>query len=451
MPDLRAALDRGIKALRFPSTGSGTGYGATGSWLTGLFPLLPGTRYDYKREAGTLWLNGIVLTAVQWLCRTWSEAPAVVRRPGEGGALEPVIPHPLTDLLARPNAYYDASVLCMGTLLSWVVDGNAYWYIERGGADQPVGLVYLPHYLMSSVRDRPTVYRSGYLYRVDGKTVPLKLADVVHFQNGLDPANMMRGISPLAAELRSICTDNEAQSYAAALLRNMGVPGVVITPKDSTVEISPNSARHLKELWRAATTGDRRGEPIVPALPVEIQNPGFSPEQLALDKLAQASVPRICAAIGIDPMVLGLPSDQKTYANMAEAREKTYEQMLIPLQGIFDTQLTLQLAGQLPGWRPGDVLGRDYSNVRSLQDDMDKLYARQTRAVGGPWLTPNEARAKLGLKPLPGGEALYPAGAAPLAAEGLPQTRSRLPGLAGHWQQRRELAETAGLNGDGGQ
>jgi HK97 family phage portal protein len=447
---LQERLARGLKAFQFP-VGSGGGVpGALAPWLTGLFPLLPGTRFDYKKEAGTLWLSSPVLAAIQWLCRTWSEAPSVVRRSGKAGALEPVRPHPLTDLLETPNPYYDASVLWMGTLLSWVVDGNAYWYVERGGGNQPVGLLYIPHYLIAPIGTK-TEFRTGYTYRVDGDTLQLGLDEVIHFQNGLDPSNMRRGLSPLAAEFRSIVTDNEAQGYAAALLRNMGVPGVVISPKSADMDLPPDQGRALKELWRGAVTGDNRGQPVVPSFPVEIQNPGFSPEQLALDKLAAISIPRICAAIGVDPMVLGLPSDTKTYSNLREAREGTYEQTLIPMQRTFDSQLARQIRNRLPGFLPGDVLGRDYDSVRALQDDMDKLFARQTRAVGGPWITVDEARSKIGLDPIPGGDVLYPqsgggfGGGAP--GEALPRAAGIYPETARRWRERRERAERAGTNG----
>jgi HK97 family phage portal protein len=448
MTGLQGRLRRGWKAFRFPAGPGGAFSGSLGPLLSGLFPLLPGTRYDYRREAGALWLSSPVLAAIQWLCRTWSEAPSVIRRPGKAGALEPMRPHPLTDLLETPNQWYDASVLWMGTLLSWVVDGNAYWYVERSAAGKPVGLAYLPHYLVTPTWPNDgSAYRTGYSYRVDNATINLKLEEVVHFQNGLDPANIRRGLSPLAAEFRSVVTDNEAQSYAAALLKNMGVPGVVISPKSADMDLPPDQARQLKELWRAAVTGDNRGLPVVPSFPVEIQSPGFSPEQLALDKLAAISIPRICAAIGVDPMVLGLPSDTKTYSNLQQAREGAYEQTLIPMHRTFDSQLTRQLRDRLPGFLPDDVLGRDYSAVRSLQDDLDKLYARITRAVGGPWLYPNEGRVQTGHEPIPGGDVLYPAGPAGLPPAPAPQTRGLFPDISERWRARRELAERAETNG----
>lgn len=453
---LRQSVQRGfreLKAFRFPS--NRTGPFTASSWLSGVFPLLPSSRFDYRKEAGPLYLSGPVLAAVQWLCRTWSEAPSVVYRPGAEGKEEPVRPHPLTDLLARPNAWYDASVLWMSTLLSWVTDGNAYWYIERSGAGLPVGLIYIPHHLMTPLGSADgSRYRTGYNYRRDGKDIPLKVEEIVHFQNGTDPANYLRGLAPLAAELRSIVTDHEAQTYTATILKNMGIPGAIISPKDPSQPIPPNVADAMKAMFRERFTGDGRGDAMVPSHPVEVHNPAFSPEQLALDRLARLPIPRILAPLGIDSMLLGLPSDTKTYANMAQAREHAYEQVLIPMQYVFDSQLTMQLMPQLPGYREGDRLGRDYSNVRVLQEDHDKLHARLTKAIGGPWLTVNEGRAQVGLDPLPDGDTLYPQNSSSSGAVGDQTPEERLLEAAGlrarlgaKWRERRELAER---NGHGG-
>lgn len=53
MPGLRSTLARGWKNFRFPTGSSGnTGWG--GSFFGSLFPLLPATRFDYRRECGPL-------------------------------------------------------------------------------------------------------------------------------------------------------------------------------------------------------------------------------------------------------------------------------------------------------------------------------------------------------------------------------------------------------------
>ena len=51
----------------------------------------------------------------------------------------------------------------------------------------------------------------------------------MHFRFGLDPENDRKGRSPLAGVLREVFTDDEAANYTASLLRNMGVPGIIVS------------------------------------------------------------------------------------------------------------------------------------------------------------------------------------------------------------------------------
>jgi hypothetical protein len=50
---------------------------------------------------------------------------------------------------------------------------------------------------------------------------------------------------------------------------------------------------------------------------------------------------------------------------------------------------------------PGIALAHDISDMRALQPDMDAMYTRLTLAVGGPWLSPNEARSEAGFPDAP--------------------------------------------------
>jgi hypothetical protein len=75
-------------------------------------------------------------------------------------------------------------------------------------------------------------------------------------------------------------------------------------------------------------------------------------------------------------MVVGLPSDDKKFSNFREAREAAYEECIIPTHKLIDDAITAGTTHEMPFAQPGDVLGRDYSDVRALQEDQDKLADR---------------------------------------------------------------------------
>ncbi|OGF05247.1 MAG: hypothetical protein A2W00_04680 [Candidatus Eisenbacteria bacterium RBG_16_71_46] len=431
---IRERLGAGLKALSLPR-GASSVYGSTGlTWTT-----LPGTTYDWKTQAGDLWDNSVVRINLKWKEDTFGEARLVVRRPDAEGKLQIVTPeHPLVTLLKHPNPWYRGRELMAGTNLSLDVDGNAYWLRLFAESGKLVGLHYLPHFQVEPVAGGPDGWLSHYWWYLGGYRVKLETWQVVHLRDGLDPRRPLTGLSRLGALLREVCESNEAATYSASLLKSGGLLRLLISPKqlaeDKRYTFSADQAKALKRLWRESDAA----EPLVPTIPIEVSTPGYSPEQMALDKIRRIPTDFICAAQGVDPMAVGLPSDNKTYSNLSEALRATYENVM-QRQAMIDEQITDVLMDQVLFSRPGDELGRDYSNVRALQEDMDKLYQRQTAAVGGPWLTPNEARAKVGLPEMPGGDALYPprgSGGTPVDAdrdgaiqEGKTETGGRGPGV----------------------
>jgi HK97 family phage portal protein len=401
----------GLKALRFSGQGGQSGYGPSlyGISLSELG--LDGAGIDTARQAGPLWLSGPVLACVKWLARTHPEAPQTVLR-RTGGQWEPVPDHPALALLENPGPRTDSSVLLAATLLSWVIDGNVYWYKVRSLAGKVVGLRYLPHFIVEPRWPADgSVEVSHFDVRIDSRTYQEPPENIVHLRDGSDPYNDRKGLSELAAVMKEICGDHGSVSYSAAILRNFGVPGVLLQPKvppDKIVSLAEPQRKALLDLWRDRVSGENRGMPLVPSMPLEVMPIGLSPNDLAIDKLTQLFAPRIFAAIGIDPMVVGYPSHTRTYSNYQESREAAYESNVIPTQRSLDSQVTRQLMPDIVGALPGDRFGRDYSHVRVLQQDADKLHQRLTAAVGGPWITPNNARMQVGLDDLAGGDVLYP-------------------------------------------
>jgi HK97 family phage portal protein len=448
LSSLQAAIGRGAeKRFRYSGYGGGGGPGYGWNSLGGPWGLLPGTDYDYAKQAGVTWLNGIVMTALGWICGAFPEARLVIHRPRGNDKPEVITEHPALELIATPNDDYDDVVLFGGLLLSTIGgNGNGYLYKTRAGATNVKGLQYIPHYMI-----RPqwpgdgSDYIAGYRYTVDGKDYVYPERDIVHLKNPrwpMDPSNPRLAIHPLAGELRSIANDNEERSFSAAMLRNMGWPGALLSPKNAEQMFTPAQNEQIKAGWRQRFTGENRGAPFASTIPIDVHAFAFSPEQLATDKLARMNISRICAAIGIDALALGLPSDTKTYSNVEQARKAAYENMLMPLQSAFASQLTRQLitTNEILGAPKTDRFGWDYSEVACLQESIDEKYKRLSEAVKAGWLAPNDAREQVALPPIEGGDELHkPMGAGGFGQDGAqPATRaaSLKTQIAARWRER---------------
>jgi len=389
-------VTRIIKALRLAAMRF-AGSTSWGPWVSGR------AGYDYTSKVGDGRGSSIVAACIAWVCRTFPEAPVQIVQMEPDGTETILHDHPLAALLVRPNAFYSGELLWKATLSDLQATGNAYWVKIRNGAGRPIELWWTPQTLIEPKWPADgSVFISHYAYKPGSETFEVAAADVVHFRDGLDPANIRKGLSPLASLLREIYTDEEAASYTASLLRNMGVPGVVISPGSDTGELHPDDAKQLKQDFQQKFTGDKRGEPLVLSTKASIVPLSFSPQQMDMKALRRVPEERISAVLGVPAIVAGLGSglDRATYSNFAEARECAYESNIIPTQRLLAGDLKAQL---LPDF--GDTarlrVKFDVSGVRVLQEDQSRIWTRVDMAVRGGWMTIGRAKELIGEEPLP--------------------------------------------------
>ena len=362
------------------------------SWVTN-------SQINYESKAGQVYTNNVVAAGVSFLSRLFAEAPLTVEAM-KGDKWEPLDSHPLVDLIDSPNPWYDGSVLWMGTLLSLVIDGNAYWLKIRNNANEVGGLAYVSHtQVVPKTSDRTRLVTHYEYTPLDGGTpIPITIDGIVHLRTGIDPAYPAKGFSALRAALREVVTDNEASNYSAAILANSGVPSVAIIPRgDAPDGLTPEKRDQLKYRWRMDTTGDARGNVVMMPFDVEIKELTITPEKLAIDKLRTVPVERICAAMGIDPMVIGLSSANKTYSNYKEALEAVVRLTVMPLKTIVAQQITKQVI-KADYKEDTTRCAWDYSNVWVLQDDIGELWKTASTAYMAGVVTRADARNLLGLE-----------------------------------------------------
>jgi HK97 family phage portal protein len=385
-------------------------------WLKGLtmnFPTgstwsllsLGGATYDYARQVGDGRSNSAVEACIRWIGRTFPESPIQVLQQQSDGTETPIPGHPLIELLSTPTPFYSGELLWRATLADWASSGNAYWIKIRNGARGLTQLWWAPQWTMEPrwPLDDPRVFISHYEYTINGVVQKYPVEDVVHFRDGLDTQNTRKGLSPIAALAREIFADNEASAMTAALLKNLGIPGVIISPEGDDVDLTKADAEAIKADFKQRFGGDNRGEPMVMPARTKVQVLSWSPEQMNLRDLRRIPEERVCAVLGIPPIVVGLGAglDRSTFANMAEAREAAYESYILPNQRLFGADLKTQLLSEF-GATAGKRVGFDTRNVRVLQEDETKKWTRVDMAVRGGWMKVGRAKESIGEKPEPG-------------------------------------------------
>ena len=367
--------------------------------------LLKRTRYNYAKDVGDGLDSSVVTAPIMWIQRAMPEATLVVRRRKVDGSYDEVPAHKMLELIARPNEYYGDIALWSATLLSYLIDGNAYWIKARNGVGRPAELWYVPHWTMEPKASLDGAeFLSHYRYTPGSGMGPIDLEpdDVVHFRHGIDPRNPRKGLSPLAGTLREIFMDLESSNFVASLLRNMGVPGVVISPKNGGT-VSPEDVEATKTWFQANFSGDKRGAALVMGAPTDVSPFGFNPQQMNMSEARDIAEERICACLGIPAAVVGFGAGLQTSkvgATMGELVKLAWRNGVLPVLRVLADELDRSL---LPDF--GNAAGLkahfDTSEVLALQEDLDKAATRWTTLAGGPVAKVSEAREAMGLEVLP--------------------------------------------------
>lgn len=399
-----------------------TGYGS-GQLVSMLRRVLPGSHRDWSNVAGDLGLNSVVATAMDWYIRNWPQGRPLVMRAVDSQQVEPVEDHPILALMAEPEPGMVGNLLWGWVIQDYKLFGNAYLRKQRlsGPGSQVVALQYLPQDMVRPVGDgrKPLTH---YVYTTDGRAYELPIEDVIHFRYGRDPSDMRLGRSTVQAVLREIATDNVASSAAFGLLSNGAMPSIIVGPDASgsaQVDISPDDARQVKQSLRENLTGDNAGGIVVMSGPYKLDKVSLSPNELALDSIRRVPEERICSALGLNPMVLGLGSglERSTYSNYERAQQAAWEDGMVPLMRAVADTLTVALLPDFPESQEGDKVEFDLANVRALADDRQAEAERAERLYKGGISDRAEAKRIAGLEPAPEDEgAMFPGSSTPAAS-----------------------------------
>ena len=358
------------------------------------------------KEIGDGTANSAVVACLNVLATSFAEPQLhVVKRDQVFGDKEIDYKHPVSELYRRPNEFMSSSLLSHYIVLSVNAHGDAFIFKNRNSNGKVVSLVPLMPGLVD-VRGNTSKLITHYEYYASNKNAssgePVRIdpKDIIHIRQGIDPNDHRRGHAPLKSILRELLGDEAAGQYTTALLTNLAVPGVVLSPRnDAMGGPTRDEAEAIAELYKQKFGGKNRGAPMVLSGSMNVEVVSFSPDQMKLTELRKLPEERVSAVLGVPAILAGLGAGLKaaTYNNTAELREFFTEQKLVPLWKTVANELTHQLL--IPDFGDtGQVCDYDISSVRALQTDMDDLYKRVNMGVSGGWITIGEARKVVGLE-----------------------------------------------------
>lgn len=351
--------------------------------------------------------NAVAYACIRTLSTSVAEPPLKVFRKNTDAEDEN---HPLRRLLERPNPFMSEFEFWELVVTHMSICGKSYWWKQRSNRGEPIALWPLRPDRISPKLD-PDALLAGWTYTLDGKDFPLPVGDVLAFNlpdPGDETGGVVGGLGPLQVLAAEIDTDNEATSHVFALLRNYAVPGVAVKVKG---EVDDDEKEAFKRDFMNRYGGSRRGEPaIIDGAEVDITPLSHTLRELEFPDLRGVAESRICAAIGVPPILVGVKVglDRSTYSNIAESRRFWTQTRLAEWWRRLSDQITHDLLAEF-GPADGVVVRFDVAGLPAYQEIMAERAERYASAFKAGVLLVDEYRQAIGLDPLPNkaGQVLY--------------------------------------------
>ncbi len=317
----------------------------------------------------------------------------VFRRTASGD--DPLPGHRATRVLNRPNKVLTGKLVWKYSIRSMHVEGNTYLAKFRNRQLDVVELWPLNPTLVKPVGNADE-FITHYEYRPRGRdweVVEMRPQDVIHLRLKINSNDFRLGVSALKPVLRSVLSDDEADKYTSALLANLGVPGIVITPKTDEQQLTAASREAIKQSFTDKFSGEGRGTPLVLGSKLDVQVLSFSPDQLNLSSVRRIPEERISGALGVPALLAGLGAglERATYSNADALISFFTRQKLVPDWGLIGEELDNSLRDDF-ALGDDEYIGYDLSTVQVLQADQNELVSRMNTGVGGGWIRVSEAR-----------------------------------------------------------
>ena len=322
--------------------------------------------------------------------------------------------HELISLLERPNPLQSGGEYFQSLYSYLMISGNSYLLRDTENETPPREL-YLLRPDRIKIKSSSSMIPEFYCYIVDGQTVREYPIDQNTGRGQLkqiklwNPLDDFYGCSPMLACAYNIDQHNLAGLHNVALLKNGCTPSGMLKfePKDETgmsaTLTDDQRARLLQDLEERFQGSHNSGRPMLLEGNFDYQQLGLNPKDMDFLELLNLSAREIALCFGVPAQLIGIP-EANTYSNMETAKLALYEETVIPLL----TRVESDLNEFLSPLYNGDIsIKYDLTSIPAMAEKTKQVYVNVTQAVQNGIMTRNEAREKLGLDEIQGGDELY--------------------------------------------
>ena len=306
-------------------------------------------------------------------------------------------------LIWRPNDYMTQFEFIRGLVEEYFVYGSVYvWVVPSVTSASGWELHIVPtNWVIGS--EMATPYKPGTIrvHSKTGGTVDIPETEFIQFKT-YSPGHPGGYLSPISALRQTLLEQVESGKFRRQLWRSSGrLNAQIIRPKD----VSPWDEKTKKAWVEAFREAWGSGGSKAGSIPLMEDGMEIKPFQTSFkeSEWAQSVVlsrEAVAAAYGINPSLIW-HSNTQTYASSKDNARALYAECLGPVIQMLQQRFNAFLLPMV-GADPNTYV--EFDIEEKLKWSFEERASILQSAVGGPWLTRDEARAELNLAPLPNGQ-----------------------------------------------
>lgn len=319
----------------------------------------------------------------------WSEV--------ESAAFSPV--------LRRPNHYQNHIQFKEWWTTSKLTHGNAYALIERDQRGVPKAFYILdPSRVTVLVSPDGSVFyqlKQDNLAGLGESEVAVPASEIAH--DRINPIfHPLVGTSPIFAGGAAAFMGLQIQGNSSAFFSNGSNPSGILS---AVTSITPEKSAQLSELWNARFGKDKSGGVAVLGDGMKFEAMRMTATDSQLIEQLGWTAETICTVFGVPPFKVGV-GQQPTYQNGEILNGIYYSDCLQAHIESFELCMDRALGLDVEKTE-GRWMGVELDLDGLLRMDSAAQADVLVKLAGGPVMTPDEARARMDLSPLDGGDTLY--------------------------------------------
>jgi HK97 family phage portal protein len=310
---------------------------------------------------------------------------------------KPVDNNEIVRVLENPNSVFTGEEFWSLWSRSIDIYGEAYIVID-GNKSLTKGNVIKELHHLNPANCKPFFDNWGTLTKVEyqkngGDTTTYEGEKIIYTWRP-DPANPLRGMSLLKSGVRAIETGIQIDEYHSRILQNGGkIEGVFKFKQKLTPE---QRAALMEQYDEKYATAKKSGRPLFLEGDADYQKVGLTPTEMSYLETKNVTLEDILMLTGVPKVILGSFEGIK-YDNADAAIRVFLRETIKPILRGLTAKLDARLFPQ-----------EDYllSFVDPTPEDRDQVIKENESGIRNYYMTPNEARERVGLEPIKGGDEL---------------------------------------------